>query len=131
MVKEQTPAHNTMHVLADGIIELIQTGYQTPASTTEFAPQIDKMIRTNRENHKLSLVMADISGITGHDVKVREMAHDMLQSDFDAMAIVTSQNITARLIGNWLVRLVGVGQRVQFFEDRDEALAWLRTHKTS
>lgn len=125
MTDEQKQAHNTMQILPDGIIELVQTGYQTVEASTQFVPQIDEIIRQRRASKKPALILADISGITGHDTKVRDMAHDMLKSDFDRMAIVTAANLTARLIGNWLVKIVGVGGRVQFFEDKNEALLWL------
>ena len=125
MTDEQKQAHNTMQVLPDGVIELVQTGYQTMESSTQFMPQIDELVRQCRAKKQPALILADISGITGHDAKVRDMAHDMLKSDFDKMALVTAANITARLIGNWLVKIVGVGERVQFFEDRQKALDWL------
>ena len=129
MSNDQPAADNSMQVLPDGIIELTQKGYQTSASTTQFQPQIDELVRQRRAAKKPALILSDISGITGHDTKVRDLAHDMLQSDFDAMAIITGGNITTRLIGNWLVKLVGVGKRVEFFEAKEEGLAWLKSHK--
>ncbi|HVI68921.1 MAG TPA: STAS/SEC14 domain-containing protein [Magnetospirillaceae bacterium] len=128
MDNEKTPAQNTMRELPDGVIELVQTGYQTTKSIVQYQAQIDALIRERRAKHKKALLLADISGITGHEPKVRDMAHDMLASDFDALAVITASNVTARLIGNWLVKLVGVGQRVQFFGDRDEGVAWLHSH---
>lgn len=128
MDDKQKQANNTMRVLPDGVVELVQTGYQTVKSTVQFAAQIDELVRQNRASHKPALILADISGISGHETKVRDMAHSLLKSDFDAMAVVTAANVTARLIGNWLVKIVGVGERVQFFEDQDEALVWLRSH---
>lgn len=128
MNEQQPPAHNTMRELPEGVIELVQSGYQTAASIAQYQAQIDELVRQKRAANKKALILADISGITGHEPKVRQMAHDMLNSDFDALAVFTANNITARLIGNWLVKLVGVGGRVQFFGDRQEALAWLQ-HK--
>jgi hypothetical protein len=116
-----------MQVMPDGVIELVQTGYQTMESSMQFTSQIDDLVRQRRAAKEPALILADISGITGHDAKVRDMAHDMLKSDFDKMALITAANITARLIGNWLVKIVGVGERVQFFEDRDKALEWLHS----
>ena len=126
MDDKKIPAHNSMRVLPNDVIELVQAGYQTTASITEYQARIDEIVRQRRAARKKALLLADISGITGHEPKVRQLAHDMLNSDFDALAVVTASNITARLIGNWLVKLVGVGQRVQFFGSREEALAWLK-----
>lgn len=117
-----------MRELPGGIIELVQVGYQTTVTIAQYQAQIDEIIRQKRATQQKALILADISGITGHEPKVRDMAHDMLSSDFDALAVVTANNVTARLIGNWLVRLVGVGARAQFFGNRDEALAWLKQH---
>lgn len=114
-----------MRVLDNGVVELVQTGFQTLAASTQFVKPIDDIVAQRRKDGKPALILTDISGVTGHEAKVRDSAHQLLQSDFDGMAVVTDNNVTARLIGNWLVRLVGVGQRVQFFEHRDEALAWL------
>ena len=128
MTEDQKQARNTLNVLDDGVIELTQNGYQTVESSMQYVTQVDDLVKKRRAEKKPALILADISGITGHDTKVRDMAHDMLKSDFDAMALVTAANITARLIGNWLVKIVGVGERVQFFENRDKALAWLHQH---
>lgn len=125
---KQLPAHNTMRELPNGVIELVQAGFQTTASIAQYQAQIDDLVRQKRAAKKKALILADISGITGHEPKVRQMAHDMLNSDFDALAVVTANNITARLIGNWLVKLVGVGQRVQFFGSRPDAVEWLQKH---
>lgn len=129
MDNENLPATNRMQELPDGIIELVQSGFQTTASIRQFQAAIDELVRQRRAANKKALLLADISGITGHEPKVRDLAHDMLKSDFDALAVFTANNVTARLIGNWLVKLVGVGGRVRFFGSREEALAWLhRAH---
>jgi hypothetical protein len=128
MSNEQTPANNSLAVAPDGIIVLTQRGYQTGASTVQFQAQIDELVRQRRVAKQAALILTDISAITGHDTKVRDLAHDLLQSDFDAMAIVTGGNVTTRLIGNWLAKLAGVGQRVEFFVTKDDGLAWLKTH---
>lgn len=124
---KQTPASNSLHEQPNGVIELQQTGYQTVKSAGQFIPQIDNFVKKCRAEHRPALIIADISGVTGHDASVRDLALELLKSDFDAMAIVTAANITARLIGNWLVKVVGTGNRVQFFEDKDKATEWLHT----
>ena len=122
---DKTPAHNTMRELPSGIIELVQTGYQTTKSIMEHSNEISDLVKKRRAENKPALLLVDISGITGHESTVRDIAHNNLTNDFDSMAIVTAENITARLIGNWLVKLVGQGERVRFFESHDEALTWL------
>lgn len=125
--EDKTPAHNTMRELPDGTIELVQTGYQTTKSILEYSNEISALVKQRRADKKPALLLVDIGGITGHESTVRDIAHNNLTNDFDSLAIVTDDNITARLIGNWLVKLVGQGERVRFFEGRDEALAWLKT----
>ena len=129
--ENKTPAHNTMQVLDDGIIELKLAGYQTPKTIVEHSGEISALIKEHREKKTPALIMVDISGVTGHESMVREIAHNNLTNDFDSMAIVTADNITARLIGNWLVKIVGQGERVRFFEQRNDALEWLKTEVQS
>lgn len=125
--EDKTPAHNIMRELPDGVIELVQAGYQTPKTILEYQNEISALVKKRRADKQPALLLVDISGITGHESTVRDIAHNNLTNDFDSLAIVTDDNITARLIGNWLVKLVGQGERVQFFETRDEALTWLKT----
>lgn len=126
---DKTPANNTMRELPDGIIELTQTGYQTTKSIIEHANEISELVKKRRADKKPALLLVDISGITGHDSDVRDIAHNNLTNDFDALAIVTAENVTARLIGNWLVKLVGQGERVRFFASHDDAFTWLKTER--
>lgn len=95
----------------------------------EHSNEISSLVKKRRADKEPALLLVDISGITGHESTVRDIAHNNLTNDFDNMAIITAANITARLIGNWLVKLVGQGERVQFFENRDDALAWLKTER--
>lgn len=126
---DKTPAQNSMRELPDGIIELTQTGYQTTKSIVEHSNEISELVKKRRADKKTALILVDISGITGHDSDVRDIAHNNLTNDFDALAIVTAENITARLIGNWLVKLVGQGERVRFFASHDEAHTWLMSER--
>ena len=121
-------AHNSMRILPDGVILLTETGYQTVKSSLEFAAKIETQVKDYRAQGKPALLMVDLSGITGHDSEVRDLTTKRLKSDFDAMAIITSDNITVRLITNWLVKLAAPDRRIKFFGSQAEGLAWLHQH---
>lgn len=104
---------------------LTETGYQTVKSSLEFAGKIDAKVKEYRTQGKAALLMVDLSGITGHDSDVRDLTTKRLKSDFDSMAIITSDNITVRLITNWLVKLAAPDRRIKFFGTQAEGLAWL------
>lgn len=126
----EQPAKNSMHLAADGIIELTQTGYQTAATAWQFDKQIQEIMTKLHKKKKLALLLVDIGGVTGHDPEAREHAKERLQGDYDAMA-VCGMNVTMRLIVTWLMRVTGNDPRIKFFDTKDEARKWLLSLKNS
>jgi len=124
MTDNKAPAKNTLKILSDGILQLTQTGYQTLESIGQFQTQLDDITLQNHEQGKKTLILVDMSGVTGHDPAAREEGKLRINGNYDAMAIYGS-NVTIRMIVNWLIRLSG-SNKVRFFEKRNDALNWLR-----
>jgi ribosome-associated protein YbcJ (S4-like RNA binding protein) len=125
-VADEPPANNTLSELPDGVIELIQTGHQTKASSMQHQVAINELVAERRKKKQKALILVDLTGVTGHDTDVRQASIDTLNNDFDALAIF-GENVTIRMLVNWLIRTAGQGSRVKFFDTREQALEWLHS----
>jgi hypothetical protein len=117
---------NSYSELPDGIIELVLVGHQTRASSQEFQAQIGDIVDDRRKQHAKALILVDLTGVTGHDSNVRDAAHEMLDRDYDGLALF-GENVTVRMLVNWLIRATGQNDRVCFFDTREDAIEWLKS----
>jgi hypothetical protein len=124
-IADDTPAHNTLGEAGNGIIELTLTGHQTKASSQQFQTEINDMVAKRRKAKQKALILVDLSGVTGHDSDVRDAARETLKNDYDGLALF-GENVTVRMLANWLIRTTGEGDRVRFFDTKEEALQWLQ-----
>jgi len=115
--------------LTNGIIELKQTGFQTTESVVEFQSRIDDLVKNYKAEGKAALILVDLSEVTGHESEARRLATKRLKDDFTAIAIFGGLNQAMRLIINWVIHTIGNDPRVQFFENREQAEAWLLEHQ--
>lgn len=127
MTSQQIPANNTLEKMPDDIILFTQRGYQTAASVSQFQPQIDGMTEQLHKEGKKALILVDMTNVSGHEPQAREEGKKRINGDYDALAICGS-DVAMQMIVNWLIRLSGSGNRIQFFETREQALDWLHKH---
>lgn len=124
---DEQPAKNTFETMPDGIMLLTQTGYQTEESVSMFQAKMDALTEEIHKQGKKSLILVDMSAVTGHTPKARAEGRERLAGNYDAMAVFgTSQTLS--MIVNWLIKATGSADKVQFFTDRELALSWLRSH---
>ena len=124
MANEKVPAHNKLEILDNGIMVLTQTGYQTIQSIGQFQTKVDDLTTQRHEQDKKALILVDMTGVTGHDPEAREEGKLRIDGEYDALAICGS-DIALRMIVNWLIKLTGKGDRVQFFASKADAMQWL------
>ena len=125
-IADDTPAHNTLGQAPTGIIELTLTGHQTKQSSQQFTDDINQMVAEQRQKKQKALILVDLTGVTGHDADVRDVARETMKNDYDGLALY-GENVPVRMLANWLIRSSGEGDRVQFFDTKEEALEWLAT----
>jgi hypothetical protein len=120
---------NTLEQLPDGIILLTQRGYQTAASVVQFEDQINTLTVQRHQEGKKALILVDMSGVSGHDPDAREQARKSIKGEYDGLAIFGS-DLSVRMVVNWIIQVIGQGDRIKFFDDRDEAVRWLHSHES-
>jgi hypothetical protein len=125
-IADDTPAHNTLGQSQDGIIELTLTGHQTRQSSQQFTDDINQMVAELRTKKQKALILVNLAGVTGHDADVRDDARETMKNDYDGLALY-GENVPVRMLANWLIRSSGQGDRVRFFDTKEEALKWLST----
>jgi hypothetical protein len=125
-IADDIPAANSLRESSDGIIELTLTGHQTKQSSQEFANDINDLVLERRKKKQHALILVDLTGVTGHDVDVREASRETMKNDYDGLALF-GENMTVRMLANWLIRTTGQGDRVRFFDTKEEAVEWLGT----
>lgn len=118
-------ANNIVKRSANGIILVIESGYQTEASIANLNLQVNKEVKGLRAAKKPALILVDLSRITGHDKSAEAEATKTLRIPFDAMAIYTASR-AERLMINTLILLHNSRDRVRTFKTVPEATAWLR-----
>ncbi len=126
MDQNQIPAKNDLQFLPDDIIQLTQTGFQTKDSIALFQAKIDDMTREMHNQGKKVLILVDVSGVTGQEPEVLSMARERLKGEYDGLALFGTST-TVQMIVNWLLHAIGDDQRVKSFNDREKALAWLKS----
>lgn len=117
--------NNTLEILPDGIMQLTQRGFQTGASVVQYQTPMDELTVKFHQQGKKSLILVDMTDVTGHDAEAREKGEANMKGDFDAMAICGT-NTTIRILVSFIVEVKGMGGRVKLFKTRDEGLKWLR-----
>jgi hypothetical protein len=120
---------NTIEVLPDNIAVITQRGYQNAETVNKFKPQLDAMTEKLHQEGKKSLILVDMSAVTGHDASARAAGEESIKGTYDALA-VCGPDTTIRIIVNFLTQVTGMGDRVQFFKTKEESLEWLRSHLT-
>jgi hypothetical protein len=121
-----TPANNSLDVLEDGIIKFTQVGHQTEQSVSQFQVKIDALTTEHHQQGKKALILVDLLDVTGQDPAAIEEGRKRMDGDYDALA-VAAHSTAIRAIVNWMVKLAGKEDRIQFFGNNEDALAWLRT----
>jgi hypothetical protein len=121
-----TPAANSLDVLEDGIIKFTQVGHQTAQSVSQYQVKIDQLTADNHKQGKQALILVDLLGVTGQDPGAIEEGRKRMDGAYDALA-VSAHSTAIRAIVNWMVKIAGKEDRIQFFGNNEEALTWLRT----
>ncbi len=118
-------AANRIFLRDDDIIEIHVVGDQNGASVELMGREISVLLTKLRAQQKPCLVLDDLLEIGDVDQGGRHKVVELgKRLDFDKAAMV-GKGALLRMGANLMLHATGRGDRVKFFENRGDALAWL------
>ena len=125
-IKDDTEqaTRNSVEYGVDGIIRIIETGYQSRQTILALCEAATKLIEQLHKNNNNAYVLVDICGITGYSKEVHDERGAFLRLECEAMAVFGASSMT-RAVGNWMIKHYNQGHPVKYFASQEKALAWL------
>jgi hypothetical protein len=121
-------ASNSIRRNPDGIVVVVESGYQTAESLKSLNQQVVKEVKRLHAASQPALIFSDLTHITGHDKGAEAEAIQAMRIPFDAMAVYTTSRADRMMI-TMLVTLHDASERVRTFRTSQDAYAWLETFK--
>jgi hypothetical protein len=119
---------NKVFLNRDDIIEVKVIGNQTSDTIIDMAHQIDELLGELNAQNKLGLVLDDVSELGKTDTAARQALRDVArQLPYDKVAMFGNVNPIMRTGTTLLLQAIGMGQKIKYFEDRDQAISWLKS----
>jgi UDP-N-acetylmuramyl pentapeptide synthase len=108
-----------------GVIEIITTGDRTASLVQSSAQKIFAFAKQLRAAGKPVLILNDISAMGEVPLEAHKIFADIAhEADYDRFALLGADNIV-RLGANLIAQSIGKPDSLKYFDDRDQALAWL------
>jgi hypothetical protein len=119
-------AENKVVLRGDFIVEVQVVGVQNAASIDLMGREISTMLTNLRAHGRPGLVLDDVIQLGSVDDAGRRMVVDLgKRLDYDRLAMVGSNGLV-KLGANLMLRAMGRGDKIRYFDDRDKAIAWLK-----
>lgn len=119
--------HNSVILRTDGIIEVKVVGDQNAKTVTHMGAAIEKLIRQQQKANLAVLVFDDIRQMGKTDSGARGvLAQLSRQLDFDRLAMLGDGSMLMRHGTNFIIRAIGKGNSIHYFDDEQTAMRWLR-----
>ncbi len=117
-------ADNDVTVEENGLITVVEKGYQTSADIEQLNRQVAVAIEKIQRSNKSVLILVDMAAITGHEKASEPEALKVLKMPFDLMAMYTTSR-TTRLIINTMLAFNYNRANVRVFSSVQPAKQWL------
>lgn len=115
--------------LNSDIIEVVNSGPKTPEEQGETIRQIQELSEKLRKENKPVLILDDISQMDIPSEALRRVGSNVEKmADFDKFALFAS-SAQMRAIVNFMI-LAGKETKLRVFENREQAIAWLKEDPT-
>ncbi|HSX17417.1 MAG TPA: STAS/SEC14 domain-containing protein [Patescibacteria group bacterium] len=120
---------NKVYLNADGLIEIEVIGDQNLASIEAMARLADGLLTEQKRVGKPALVLDNLLQIGSVDAEGRKLVVELgKRLDYDKLAMLGKGGIM-RFGTNLMLRATGRSYKLRYFDDRQEAIAWLQTKK--
>jgi hypothetical protein len=119
-------ADNRVFLNQDGIIEIMVVGAQNATSIETMGREADALVTQMKAVGKPCLILDNLLQIGPVDAQGRKLVVDLAKRiDYDRAAMLGKGGVM-RLGANLMLRAVGQAYRVRYFDDRDQAIKWLK-----
>lgn len=110
----------------DGIILIKVEGDQTEESVNVMGRQVEACLAKLAEQNKPGLVIDDITKLGATNIPARQTVAMYARTlPYKKLAMLGDGNTAMRVGTNLLLKAIGMGSKVKYFEDRAEATKWL------
>jgi len=119
-------ADNRVFLNKDGIIEIMVVGAQNATSIETMGREADALVTQMKAVGKPCLILDNLLQIGPVDAQGRKLVVDLAKRiDYDRAAMLGKGGVM-RLGANLMLRAVGQAYRTRYFDDRDQAIKWLK-----
>lgn len=117
---------NNVFLSQEDILEVEVVGDQNAASVELMGRDMSVLLTRMRVRGKRALVLDTLFEIGAVDTAGRKLVVELGKHlDYDKLAMVGKGGVL-RLGANLMLRAIGRGEKIHYFSDREEALAWLK-----
>lgn len=110
----------------DGIIEIQVVGGQDLASVTAMGEKVKHLAASQRMAQQPVLVLDDILAMGDVPPDARKLVVELGKTtDYDRLAMLGRGGIL-RIGANLMLSATGKGEKVKYFDNREQAVAWLK-----
>jgi hypothetical protein len=121
---------NKVFINDHDIIEIIVDGDQTVTSVNTMADTASSLIQQYSEGPNKALILDNLMNMGTVPPEARRVVVEQVRHmDFKKFAFV-GRGTALRLAANLLLQAIGKGSRIKYFDDYNDAIAWL-TKKNS
>lgn len=121
---------NSVWLNDDGIIEIRVLGNQTYDTVTKMGEDAEELLASLKILGKPGLILDDITELGNTDIAARKKVASLANTlPFERVAMLGDGSVVMRVGTNLLLRAVGKGRQIRYFEDRAKAVEWLLSGK--
>ena len=110
-----------------GFIEVKVDGDQTAESVEVMGDEVKRLLNNLKAKGKPRLILDDLTHMGRSNIPARQLVADLAKKlDYERVAMIGDGSVLMRVGTNLLLSAIGQGGKIRYFENRDEAVAWLQ-----
>jgi len=118
---------NKVFLNDDDIVEIHVVGDQTQASVLAMGKLAEDLLKELAQKKQPALILDDITQMGKTDTPARQAVQKLSGLlPFQKTAMLGDGGPVMRYGTQILLSAIGMGDRIKYFEDRDEAIRWLK-----
>ena len=119
---------NKVLLTDDDIIEIKVVGDQTHESVMAMGELVRGYLRELSSRHAAGLVLDDVTRMGITDIPARQAVSQLARTlPYKRAALLGTSNLLMRYGTRLLLKAIGMGGKIRYFEDREAAIRWLKS----